>query len=390
MLEWVLARQGLTLLVAVGTLVLTVLLYVLVPKGFFPVQDTGAIQAITEAAQSISLRPCPGASRPWPRWCSRPGGGKPVVLHRRGWHQRHPQQRAHAHQPEAPRRARRQRQRGDPPPAGPELQNVAGIRLYMQPVQDLSIEDRASRTQYQFSRSPRRTRASSPNGCRAWSNACAPRPELADVASDLQDRGLQAWVDIDRDSASRLGVSPAAIDNALYNAFGQRLMSTIFTQATQYRVVLEVQPEFRSGPAAMEPICTSPAPAGAGAPVGGGAHQRAAGSTLAVKHIGQFPAVTLSFNLAPGVALGDAVEAIRAAEAELGLPAQHRDAASRARPWPSRPPWTNTLLLILAAVVTMYIVLGVLYESYHPPGDHPVHPALSRRRRPAGPAGVRP
>ncbi|HRH74322.1 MAG TPA: efflux RND transporter permease subunit, partial [Zoogloea sp.] len=250
MLEWVLQRQGLTLLVAAGTLALTVLLYILVPKGFFPVQDTGAIQGVTEAGQSISF----------PAMSERQQAVAEVVLKDpavaslssfigvdgtnatlnsgRMMISLKPLAERDASASEVIRRL------------GPELQKVAGITLYMQPVQDLSIEDRVARTQYQFS-------LQSPDGeaLAEWVPRLVERlqslPELADVASDLQDKGLQAWVEIDRNAASRLGVSTAAIDNALYNAYGQRLISTIFTQATQYRVVLEVQPQFRSGPAAM-------------------------------------------------------------------------------------------------------------------------------------------
>jgi len=185
------------------------------------------------------------------------------------------------------------------------------------------------------------------------------------VASDLQDKGLQAWVEIDRNAASRLGVSTAAIDNALYNAYGQRLISTIFTQATQYRVVLEVQPQFRSGPAAMASLYV-PGTGGAQVPLSAVARIVERPATLAVNHIGQFPAVTVSFNLAPGAALGDAVAAIRQAEAELELPASI-ETSFRGAALAFQASLTNTLLLILAAVVTMYIVLGVLYESYiHP------------------------
>jgi multidrug efflux pump len=247
---------------------------------------------------------------------------------------------------------------------GPELQKVAGIKLYMQPVQDLSIEDRVSRTQYQFS-------LTAPDS--ALLSEWVPRlleglralPQLADVASDLQDHGLQAWVEIDRAAASRLGVSTAAIDNALYNAYGQRLISTIFTQTTQYRVVLEVKPEFRSGPGAIANLYVAGS-GGVQVPLSALVSISERPATLAVNHVGQFPAATLSFNLAPGAALGDAVDEIRRVEAELGMPlsieTQFQGAALA-----FQSSLTSTLLLILAAVVTMYIVLGVLYESYiHP------------------------
>jgi multidrug efflux pump len=236
-------------------------------------------------------------------------------------------------------------------------------RLYMQPVQDLSIEDRASRTQYQFSVESANA-AELADWVPAWSTA-AHRARAGRRGQRPAGPGLQAYIDIDRDSAGRLGITPAAIDNALYNAFGQRLMSTIFTQSAQYRVVLEVQP--RVPAAARRPWSTSTCPAA------GGRRCRcrrwrasASGRPAGHQHIGQFPAVTVSFNLAPGVALGDAVEAIRAAEGRARPAGQHRDQL------PGRGPGLpgladNTLLLILAAVVTMYIVLGVLYESYiHP------------------------
>ena len=364
MLEWVLQRQGLTLLVAAGTLALTVLLYILVPKGFFPVQDTGAIQGVTEAGQSISF----------PAMSERQQAVAEVVLKDpavaslssfigvdgtnatlnsgRMMISLKPLAERDASASEVIRRL------------GPELQKVAGITLYMQPVQDLSIEDRVARTQYQFS-------LQSPDGeaLAEWVprlvERLQARPELADVASDLQDKGLQAWVEIDRNTASRLGVSVAAIDNALYNAYGQRLISTIFTQATQYRVVLEVQPQFRSGPAAMANLYV-PGSGGVQVPLSAVARVVERPAMLAVNHIGQFPAVTVSFNLAAGVALGDAVEAIHAVEADLGLPASI-ETRFRGAALAFQASLTNTLLLILAAVVTMYIVLGVLYESYiHP------------------------
>ncbi|MBN8283445.1 MdtB/MuxB family multidrug efflux RND transporter permease subunit, partial [Zoogloea sp.] len=364
MLEWVLQRQGLTLLVATGTLALTVLLYILVPKGFFPVQDTGAIQGVTEAGQSISF----------PAMSERQQAVAEVVLKDpavaslssfigvdgtnatlnsgRMMISLKPLAERDASASEVIRRL------------GPELQKVAGITLYMQPVQDLSIEDRVARTQYQFS-------LQSPDGeaLAEWVPRLVERlqalPELADVASDLQDKGLQAWVEIDRNAASRLGVSTAAIDNALYNAYGQRLISTIFTQATQYRVVLEVQPQFRSGPAAMANLYV-PGTGGVQVPLSAVARVVERPAMLAVNHIGQFPAVTVSFNLAPGVALGNAVEAIHAVEADLGLPASI-ETRFRGAALAFQASLTNTLLLILAAVVTMYIVLGVLYESYiHP------------------------
>jgi multidrug efflux pump len=253
-------------------------------------------------------------------------------------------------------------------------------------VQDLTIEDRVSRTQYQFS-----VEDANPDELSVWVPRLVDRlhqiPELADVASDLQDRGLQAYVEIDRDTASRLGVTPAAIDNALYNAFGQRLISTIFTQTNQYRVVLEVSPDFQKGAAALNDVYVASSVIGQPAPntQSGTTTQTAStqaatsqvrlssvarivekATPLAISHLGQFPAATISFNLAPGASLGDAVKAIHAAEREIGVPASVQTSFQGAA-LAFQASLNNTLLLILAAIITMYIVLGVLYESYiHP------------------------
>jgi multidrug efflux pump len=234
----------------------------------------------------------------------------------------------------------------------------------MQPVQDLTIEDRVSRTQFQFT-----LESADLNVLRDWTTRVVERlralPQLADVASDQQDQGLQAYVTIDRDTAGRLGVTPSAVDNALYNAFGQRLVSTIFTQASQYRVVLEVKPEFRRDPRALNDIYV-PGTGGVQVPLSAVATISERTGPLAVSHIGQFPAQTVSFNLAPGYSLGQAVDAIERAEKELALPASVRTSFQGAAS-AFRASLLNTLLLILAAIVTMYIVLGVLYESYiHP------------------------
>ncbi|HEX7955058.1 MAG TPA: MdtB/MuxB family multidrug efflux RND transporter permease subunit [Burkholderiales bacterium] len=363
-LDWVLDRQGATLLVALGTLALTVVLYLMVPKGFFPVQDTGVIQGISEAPQSISFsamaqrqRDLAGVVLQDPAVQSLTSfigvdginvtlnSGRILInlkpLGERGI--------------DASAVIRRLQ---------PQLAQVAGITLYMQPVQDLTIEDRVSRTQYQFS-----IEDANADNLGIWVPKLVERlhdaPQLADVASDLQDRGLQAFVEIDRNTASRLGVTPAAIDNALYNAFGQRLISTIFTQSNQYRVVLEVQPEYQKGPIALNDIFITSTD-GQQVRLSSVARVSEQTAPLSVSHLGQFPAATISFNLGAGHSLGDAVSAVRAAEAQLGLPASMQTSfqgAARA----FEASLSNTLLLILAAIVTMYIVLGVLYESYiHP------------------------
>jgi multidrug efflux pump len=241
---------------------------------------------------------------------------------------------------------------------------VPGIALYLQPVQDLSIEDRVAKTQYQFLLS-----SPDPDVLSTWTAALLERlhglPEITDVGSDLQDKGLQAYVEIDRAQASRLGVTVAAIDNALYNAFGQRLISTIFTQSNQYRVVLETAPLYKRGPQMLEQLYV-PSSSGAQIPLPAVARVVEKPVALSVNHVGQFPAVTISFNAAPGVSLGDAVQAIKAEEAALGMPASIETSFQGAAQ-AFEASLSNTLLLILAAIVTMYIVLGVLYEStIHP------------------------
>src|SRR5258706_209087 len=364
MLDWVLDRQGATLLVAVGTLALTVVLYVLVPKGFFPVQDTGAIQGISEAPQSISFTAMALRQQALAKVVlqdpaveslssfigvdginSTLNSGRMLINLK-------------------PLKVRGIDAAGVIRRLQPQLAQVEGISLYMQPVQDLTIEDRVSRTQYQFTMED-----ADGNNLSIWVPKLVERlhalPQLADVASDLQDQGLQAYVDIDRSTAARLGVTPAAIDNALYNAFGQRLISTIFTQSNQYRVVLEVHPDYQNGPASLNDIYVTSTD-GQQVRLSALARVVEQAGPLSVSHLGQFPAVTISFNLAPGASLGDAVRAIRTTEADIGLPASMQTSFQGAA-LAFESSLNNTLLLILAAIVTMYIVLGVLYESYiHP------------------------
>ena len=363
-LEWVLDRQVATLLVAAGTLGLTVVLYLVVPKGFFPVQDTGVIQGISEAQQSVSFAAMAERQQALAKVVLRDPAveslssfigvdGTNVTLNSgRMLINLKPLSVRKIHASDIIRRLQ------------PELAKIPGITLYMQPVQDLTIEDRISRTQYQYT-----LEAADGALLDEWVPKLMQRlnalPELTDIASDLQNQGLQAYVDIDRDSAGRLGITPAAIDTALYNAFGQRLISTIYTQATQYRVVLEVKPEFRGGPDALKDIYVAPA-SGPQVPLSSIAQFSTGTAPLAINHIGQFPAVTISFNLAPRYSLGHAVDAIQAVEREIGLPASVQTAFQGAAA-SFRDSLSSTLLLILAAVVTMYIVLGVLYESYiHP------------------------
>jgi len=244
------------------------------------------------------------------------------------------------------------------------VSDIPGMSLYLQPVQDLSIDARVSRTQYQFT-----LQATNPEDLSTWTpkliEALQKLPALADVASDLQDKGLQAYVQINRDTASRLGVTTAAIDNALYDAFGQRLISTIFTQTNQYRVVLEADPAIQKGPLSLKGIYV-PTLTGGPVPLDTVATIEQRSTSLTINHLGQFPTATISFNLARDASLGAAVEAIHQAEAELGMPASIETRFQGAA-MAFQASLSNTLWLILAAIITMYIVLGVLYESYiHP------------------------
>jgi multidrug efflux pump len=365
LLRITLRHRVLTLATFVLTLGLTALLYLGVPKGFFPVQDTGAIQAVTEANPTVSYAAMAELQqRAAARVLTDPAvasvasfigvDGSNATLN--------------SGRMLITLKARDQRDAGVLEVIrrlGEAAGREPGIALYMQPVQDLTIEDRVARTQYQFTLS-----SPDPVQLATGANRLLERlrtlPQLRDVAGDLQDQGLQAFVEIDRDACGRFGVSVTAIDTALYNAFGQRQISTIYTQSAQYRVVLEVDPDLlRGGPQALDRLFV-PGSGGVQVPLSAVARLSERASALAVHHLAQFPATTLSFNLAPGVALGEAVEAIKAEQAALQLPAGIETRFQGAA-LAFEASLRNTLLLILAAVVTMYIVLGVLYESYiHP------------------------
>ena len=364
MLNWVLDRQALTLLVAIGTLALTVLLYIFVPKGFFPLQDTGVIQGISEAPQSVSFLSMAQRQRQLAQLVLEDAAVESVssFIGVDGINTTLNSGRMLINL--KPHNLRDVNATAVIERLKPRLDQLEGIKLYMQPVQDLTIEDRISRTQYQFT-----LEDANPEELAEWTHKLVDKlsglPELSEVVSDLQDQGLQAYLNIDRDTAARLGVTPASIDNALYNAFGQRLISTIFTQTSQYRVVLEVKPEFKRGPQALNDIYVSSS-TGQQIPISAVATVIEKPASLAINHIGQFPATTISFNLGSGHSLGDAVKVIERSEKELGLPASVRTGFQGAA-LAFRASLSNTLLLILAAIITMYIVLGVLYESYiHP------------------------
>ncbi|WP_062381747.1 MdtB/MuxB family multidrug efflux RND transporter permease subunit [Pseudomonas abietaniphila] len=363
-LQWVLKHQPLTLLVAIATLGITVLLYLAVPKGFFPVQDTGVIQGISEAPQSVSFASMSERQQALAKIILQDpavaslssyigvDGDNATLNSGRMLINLKPHGQRDLTATQVIQRLQ------------PQVDQLSDIRLFMQPVQDLTIEDRISRTQYQFS-------MSSPDAelLSLWSNrlveALAERPELTDVASDLQDRGLQVYLNIDRDAASRLGVTVANITDALYDAFGQRQISTIYTQASQYRVVLQAAAASELGPEALDQIHVKTADGGQ-VKLSSLAKVEQRQAQLAITHIGQFPAVMMSFNLAPGVALGQAVDVIEQVQKDIGMPigvqTEFQGAAEA-----FQASLSSTLLLVLAAVVTMYIVLGVLYESYiHP------------------------
>ena len=363
-LQWVLQRQRATLFVALGTVVLTVVLAAIVAKGFFPVQDTGVIQAISEAPQSISFQAMAErqqkladvilrdpAVQSLSSFIGIDGTNATLNSGRMLINLKPHNERAD----DAQTIIRRLQTM---------IAGVPDISLFMQPVQDLTIDDRISRTQYQMT-----VQDANSDELAEWVPkllaSMRELPELADVTTDFQNQGLEAYVDIDRASAARLGVTVAAVSNALYNAFGQRLISTIFTQSNQYRVVLEVAPSYQRGPEALRDLYV-PSTSGEQIPLSAIAKVSERSSALVINHEEQFPAATISFNLAPGASLGSAVKAIDSMRTQLNVPLSvQTEFAGAALAF--RAALSNELLLIVAAIVTMYIVLGVLYESYiHP------------------------
>ena len=364
MLTWVFDHQKATLVVAISTLLLTILLYIAIPKGFFPVQDTGMILGISEAPQSISFSAMAERQQALAKLILQDKAveslysfigvdGTNVTLNSgRMMINLIPKNKRNLDASGVIRRLQTR------------LAAAEGISLYMQPVQDLTIEDRVSRTQYQFT-----LECADSNELGLWTRRLVDRisrsPYLTDVASDLQDQGLQAYIDIDRNAAGRLGITTAAIDNILYDAFGQRLVSTIFTQSNQYRVVLEVKPDYKKGPAALNDLYIA-SQSGTLVPLGAIARISEKPTPLVVNHQGQFPCATVSFNLVPGESLGNAVQAIEKAEREIGMPLSVKT-GFQGSALAFRASLTGTLFLILAAIITVYIVLGILYESYiHP------------------------
>ena len=363
-LRAVLRMQLLTLLVAAATLAATLYLYWVVPKGFFPVQDTGVILGISEASQNVSFAEMSRQQQNLNRKILTDPAVESLssFIGIDGTNTTLNSGRIQINlKPLAERRISasaiiRRLQ--------PELAKIQGITLFMQPVQDLTVETRVSRTQYQYS-----LEDPDPRELGEW----APRfvaklqslPELRDVASDQQTEGQQSRVVIDRDTASRLGITPQMVDDALYNAFGQRQISILFTQLNQYRVVLEAKPEYRDDPKDLASIYVRSA-RGERIPLSSFTTVEQIKAPLSINHQGQFPVVTISFNLAPGTSLGEAVTAIDTARREIDLPPSMQ-AGFQGTAEAFQASLKNEPMLILAALVTVYIVLGVLYESYiHP------------------------
>src|ERR1700728_581322 len=409
-LRWVLKHQPETLLVAAGTLVLTVWLYIIVPKGFFPVQDTGIIQGISEAPQTISFPEMARRQQLLARQILQDpaveslssfigvDGTNTTLNSGRIQINLKALERRKINASDVIRRLQ------------PKLAEIDGITLYMQPIQDLTVEDRVSRTQYQYTlEDPDR------NELNRWTTQFVDKlkelPELRDVATDQQTSGLAAGLTVDRVTASRMGISPQMIDETLYDAFGQRQVLTQYTQLNQYHVILETLPTFQKNPADLQNIyvrsalassalttgsntngvltaagsgssigtssssssatTTSVPPTitavnGGGVPLGTFTHFESRSAPLSVNHQGQFPVVTISFNLSPSASLGEATEAINRVKDELNMPLSIQGAfQGTAASFQSS--LANEPLLILAALVTVYIVLGVLYESYIQP-----------------------
>jgi multidrug efflux pump len=363
-LRWVLRHQLLTQFVTFATLVATLLLFIYVPKGFFPEQDTGAILGVSEAVQSISFAAMAERQQELAKVILRDpdveslssfigvDGTNTTINSGRMQIDLKPHDERKASASDIIRRL------------GPQLESIGDIQLLMQPVQDITVDDRVSRTQYQYSLED--TDAKELN---TWAPRLVDKlrtlPELRDVASDQQTEGLQTTLVIDRDTASRLGITLSTIDNTLYDAFGQRIVSTMFTQLNQYHVVLELAQHFEANPDALSKLYVRTA-TGQQVPISSFTRFQTQSIPLAINHQGQFPAVTLSFNLAQGFSLGQATNVIEAAGRDIGLPASIQ-ASFQGTAQAFKASLANEQWLILAALITVYIVLGVLYESYiHP------------------------
>lgn len=363
-LQWVLRHQPATLMVTVGTLVVTILLFIAVPKGFFPPQDTGVILGVSEAPETVSFSAMSRRQQELGKeilkdpaveslssFIGIDGVNSTMNSGRIQINLKNREERD-ATAEQIIRRLQ------------PKLSGIQGVTLFMQPVQDLTVEDRVSRTQYQYTMED-----ADPKELSTWATRLVDKlrtvPVLRDVASDQQNNGLETTLVIDRDNASRLGITMQQIDDTLYDAFGQRLVSTMYTQLNQYHVVLEVAPDFRRNPDALDDVYIRSS-TGQQVPLSTISELQVNRTALTVNHQGQFPVVTISFNLPDGESLGNAVKAIKQAEGEIGLPLSiHTSFQGTAAAFQNS--LANEAYLIIAALVVVYIVLGVLYESYiHP------------------------
>ena len=364
-LNWVLDRQTFVLLVALATFALTAALYVVIPKGFFPLQDSGVIQAISEAPQSVSYAAMAERQQQLANIILKDpevdslssfigvDGSNTTLNSGRILINLKPHDQRKSDITTVMQRIK------------DATSSLPGVTLYMQPVQDLTIEGTVSKTQYQFI-----LQDADPTQLAEWTPKLVDKlrtlPQFADVATDIAAQGLSVFVDIDRDQAARFGITPATIDNALYDSYGQRIVSTVFTNSNQYRVILEADPALQTSLQSLSDIYLPSSVGTAPVPLAAMARIRETTAPLQVSHLGQFPSATVSFNLAPGASLGEAVDAIKKAQNEIGQPLSvitNFQGAALA----FQASLSNQLFLILAAIVTVYIVLGVLYESFiHP------------------------
>jgi multidrug efflux pump len=364
LLGWVLDHQPLTLAVALGTLALTLLLYVVIPKGFFPLQDTGLLQGITQSGPTVSFSSMAHRQQALARAVLKNKNVESLssFIGVDGTNDTLNAGRVLINL--VPRNRRTESLEGIESGLEESAHTVPGISLYIQPVQDLTVDSTVSRGQYQFV-----LEAANTSALDDWVPQLlaklATAPELTNVSTNYLDKGLSANIIVDRDTAARFGITAATIDNTLYDAFGQRIISTIFTQSNEYRVILEADPDLQQSIASLSSVYL-PSAAGGQVPLDALAKVTEQSAPLERDHLGQFPAAFLSFDVAPGNSLGAAVDSISRTEKSIGLPNTVTTTFAGAA-LAFRKSLGNELLLILAAIITVYIVLGVLYESYiHP------------------------
>jgi multidrug efflux pump len=363
-LKVILRHRFATLLVTISTFVATVLLFIVIPKGFFPVQDTGVILGISEAPQTVSFTSMALLQQKLVDVVLQDPAVESIssFIGVDGTNTTLNSGRIQINL--KPLDVRKESATDVIRRMQSKVNNVGGIQLFLQPLQDLTVEDRVSRTQFQYAmEDPDQNELATYT--RKMVAELSTESEVTDVASDLQDQGLAAQLVIDRDTAARLGISMADVDNTLYDAFGQRQVSTIFTQLNQYHVVMEVGPSFQTDPATLNSLFVKSGN-GTQVPLSMLAHWEQSHAQLSIGHLDQFPSTVVSFNLAPGKALGDAVKAVQRAEDRIQIP-ESINASFEGTAAAFQTSLANEPILILAALITVYIVLGVLYESYiHP------------------------